>query len=157
MPTKKISELAKVNSVNDADLLLVETSNGTRAIKKSDIIPAPSTNLSDFVEDTTHRLVTDTEKETWHNKQEKIVKDSIALTATGWTGEEVFTQTVTISGTTANSKIDLQADSEVLLQLINDSVSALYVKNDNGVCTAYAVGAAPTVDITVQVTITEVG
>ena len=38
MATKKISELTNVTSVQDTDLLLVETSEGTRSIKKSDLI-----------------------------------------------------------------------------------------------------------------------
>ena len=65
MATKKISELTKVTSVQNTDLLLVETSAGTRSITKSNIIPDA---LSDLTSDATHRLVTDDEKSTWNAK-----------------------------------------------------------------------------------------
>jgi hypothetical protein len=81
---------------------------------------------------------------------------SISLPKSGWSGTNVFSQRVTISGTTSKSKVDLQPNSTVLLQLIDDGVSALYVANNNGVLTVYAVGAAPTIDLTVQATVMEV-
>lgn len=65
MATKKISELTNVTSVANTDLLLVETSEGTRSINKGNIIPD---SLSDLTDDSTHRLVTDTEKSTWNAK-----------------------------------------------------------------------------------------
>ena len=39
MATKKITELTNVTSVQDSDLLIVETSEGTRSINKGNIIP----------------------------------------------------------------------------------------------------------------------
>lgn len=38
MATKKISELTSVNSVQDSDLLIIETSEGTRAVAKSGLL-----------------------------------------------------------------------------------------------------------------------
>lgn len=49
MATKKITELTNVTSVQDTDLLLVETSEGTRSINKGNIISS-------------------TEKDTWNAK-----------------------------------------------------------------------------------------
>lgn len=77
MSTKKIAELTNVSSVQDTDLLIVETSNGTRSIKKGDLVSdiveqindiAVPTALSQLAEDSTHRLVTDAEKSTWNAK-----------------------------------------------------------------------------------------
>ena len=68
MATKKISELTNVTSVQDTDLLLVETSDGTRSINKGNIIPVVPTALSQLTDDSIHRLVTDTEKSTWNAK-----------------------------------------------------------------------------------------
>lgn len=77
MATKKISELTKVTSVQDTDLLVVETSEGTRSVKKSDFISTiinminkiiVPTKLSELADDSTHRLVTDTEKSAWNAK-----------------------------------------------------------------------------------------
>ena len=124
MATKKISELTNVTSVKDTDLLIVETSEGTRSVKKSDLV--------------------------------KVKRNFIALSANDWNGDgTTFTQNVVFSGGNKH-KVDLQPDSAVLNQLINDGVSALYIANNNGVFTAYAIGAAPTVDLEIQVTITEV-
>ena len=77
----------------------------------------------------------------------------ITLTAAAWTGEgEYFTQSVNLAGVKANEKIDPQPDKDALRQLMNDGVSALYIANNEGTLTAYSVGAAPTVDLTFQVT-----
>ena len=155
MATKKISELTNVTSVQDTDLLLIETSDGTRSINKGNIIPNA---LADLSGDATHRLVTDTEKAAWNAKQSNIKTASITLATGSWNGSgTTYTQTVAVSGATTNSKIDLQPNSTVLNQLINDGVSALYVENNSGVFTAYAIGATPTTNLTIQVTITEVG
>ena len=85
--------------------------------------------------------------------------DSIVLT-TSWTdsGNGYYTQTVTLANVTptANSKVDLQPDATALIALMNDGVSALFIDNNNGTLTAYAVGAATTTSLTLQATVTEV-
>ena len=139
MATKKITELTKVTSVQDSDLLIVETSEGTRSINKGSII-------------------TSTEKSNWNAKQTKIVTGSITLSTGSWSGSgTTYTHTITISGGTTASKIDLQPNSTVLNQLINDGVSALYIENNSGTFKAYAIGAKPTANLTIQFTRTEVG
>lgn len=78
--------------------------------------------------------------------------------STSWSGNGPYTQTVTVSDyvVTSNSKVDLQPDAAVLAQLISDGVKALYIENNSGTLTIYAVGAAPTTALTIQCTITEV-
>jgi hypothetical protein len=39
--------------------------------------------------------------------------------------------------------------------MLDDNVSAMYIENNNGVFTAYALGEKPTVALTIQVGITE--
>lgn len=73
-----------------------------------------------------------------------------------WNGTGPYTQAVSIAAGTANSKVDLQPEAVALSQLLADGVTTLYIGNDNGAFTAYAVGAAPTVPLTLQATITEV-
>ena len=76
-----------------------------------------------------------------------------------WTGDaSPYVQTITISGytITSNSKVDLQPSAEVLAQLIDNGVSALYISNDNGTLTAVAVGEKPSAAMTIQATIEEV-
>lgn len=81
---------------------------------------------------------------------------SVSLSAS-WSGSGPYTQTVTISGytVTANTKVDIQPDATAIAQLTNDGVSALYIMNNNGTLTAYAVGAATTANLTMQVTLYE--
>ena len=89
-------------------------------------------------------------------KADTTKKASITL-STNWSGDaSPYTQSVTISGTTTNSKVDLQPDATVIAQMADDGVVALYIANDNGTLTAYAVGEKPTVELTIQATITEV-
>ena len=90
------------------------------------------------------------------NKADTTKKTTVTLSAS-WTGSaSPYTQTVTISGTTANSKVDLQPDSTVISQMAEDGTVALYIVNNNGTLTANAVGEKPTVALTIQATITEV-
>lgn len=81
---------------------------------------------------------------------------SVTLPAAGWSGDDPYTQAISVAGITAKSKVDIQPDATVLAALIDDGVNALYVANDNGSLTAYAVGAAPKSDMSVQVTVMEV-
>ena len=67
-----------------------------------------------------------------------------------------FSQTISISGIGVNDKIDIQPDGNVINAMLNDGVVAIYFGNENGVVKAYSVGAKPTADLTVQVTLSEV-
>lgn len=82
---------------------------------------------------------------------------TITLSAT-WSGSGPYTQTVTVTGATvtANSRVDLQLGAAALQLLVDDGVAALWVENNNGTLTAYALGAAPSAGGTVQCTVTEV-
>ena len=83
-----------------------------------------------------------------------VFRQTITLSTT-WSGSDPYMQTVTLPGInriTANTKFDIQPDATVIAQMIDDGVKALYIANDNGTLTAYAVGAAPTASLTVQVT-----
>ena len=89
-------------------------------------------------------------------KADTTKKTTVTLSA-NWVGNaSPYTQTVTISGTTANSKVDLQPDATAIAQMADDGTVALYIANDNGTLTANAVGEKPTVELTIQATITEV-
>ena len=88
--------------------------------------------------------------------QPSIVPGSLSLTESWEDHETYFTQALTFEGMPANGKVDLQPDYATINQLIEDGVTSLYVENTDGVLTAYATGAAPTVALTIQCTITEV-
>lgn len=82
---------------------------------------------------------------------------TVTINTSGWSGNGPYSHSVTISGATANSKIDLQPDSTVLAQMTTDGTTALYIENNNGTLTAWAMGAKPTATLTIQYTKTEVG
>lgn len=78
---------------------------------------------------------------------------SITMATASWTGSgTTYTQSVVVDGVSVadGGKVDLQPDADVIAQMISDGTIALYIQNVNGALTAYAVGAAPTADITVQ-------
>lgn len=84
-------------------------------------------------------------------------KHAVSLLAASWMGaESPYTQTVTISGITVNSKVDIQMDATSLGVLIDSGTSAIWMENSNGTITAKCIGDKPNADMTVQVTITEV-
>lgn len=91
------------------------------------------------------------------DKQEQIDKLTLTLTAAGWTGSaSPYTQGVTITGGTATSQADIQADATAIQQMLDDGTNAIYIANNNGTFTAYAVGEKPTADLSVQVTVYDV-
>lgn len=78
---------------------------------------------------------------------------SLTIPYASWTGSGPYAQTITITGATVTTKtkVDIQPDATAIAQLINDGVTALYIENNNGTLTVYAVGAATTANITVQI------
>lgn len=86
-----------------------------------------------------------------------FVVKQISLPAASWMGaESPYSQTVTISGITVNSKVDIQMDATALGVLIDSGTSAIWIENNNGTLTAKALGEKPNTNLSVQVTITEV-
>ena len=77
---------------------------------------------------------------------------SLSLPTASWTGSDPYTQTVTLSDSVADTKVDIQPSEEVYNQLVADNVAYLAIKNVEGTLTAVAKGGKPSVDLTVQVT-----
>ena len=90
-----------------------------------------------------------------YSKQDKLNQGTVTL-STNWTGNGPYTQTITIEGTTQYSKYDLQPGAAVMGEMINDGVVAIWIENNNGVLTAYALGAPPSSALTVQYVRSEV-
>ena len=81
---------------------------------------------------------------------------SVTLRASAWAGSNsLYSQVVTIDGTTEYSKVDLLPSVEQLAIFHNKDV-AFVTENEDGVVTVYAIGEKPTNDYTMQVSITEV-
>ena len=88
----------------------------------------------------------------------QVLVDSVTLTTT-WLGSGPYNQTVTLNGggaPLATQKVDLQPTAAQLQQIISDGVAAITIENNSGTLVVYAIGNAPTVSMTVQVTITGV-
>ena len=80
----------------------------------------------------------------------------ITILADAWEGDESpYSQVVTVDGTTAYSKVDLQPSVEQLA-LWHQKDLAFVAENEDGVITVYAIGDKPANDYVVQVTVTEV-
>lgn len=91
------------------------------------------------------------------NKQDITDKLTLTLAAASWTGSaSPYTQGVTITGGTATSQADIQADATAIQQMLDDGTNAIYIANNNGTFTAYAVGEKPTADLSIQVTVYDV-
>lgn len=86
-----------------------------------------------------------------------ITLGSITLTAAGWSTEEPYSQAAALAGLTAGSLVALHPTAAQLMALQEAGVTALTAANANGTLTVYALGAAPTADLTLQVTITATG
>lgn len=81
----------------------------------------------------------------------------ISFVVASWVeGVEAFTQVVAVDGGTENSLVALQPSAAQMLALMEAGVSFLQVDNDSGIFTAKAGGAAPSTDMTIQATLTEV-
>lgn len=80
----------------------------------------------------------------------------ISLYANAWEGSaSPYSQVVHIEDVTEYSKVDLQPSVEQL-DIFHDKDIAFSAENDGGVVTVYAVGDKPTLDYTMQATVTEV-
>lgn len=90
-------------------------------------------------------------------KQGSIIKGTVTLTVAGWVADgEDWKQPVTITGGAAGKQVDLEADKTAIKQMLDDGTNAIYIANNNGTFTAYAVGEKPTADLSVQVTVYDV-
>ena len=96
----------------------------------------------------------------WQTSDGKPLLRAVTLTfpVASWVdnGNEIFTQNVTVEGGTANTLVALQPSDGQFTLLIEDGISFLKVDNNNGVFTAKAGSAAPSVDMTIQATLMEV-
>lgn len=92
-------------------------------------------------------------------REESLVNGTtVTFLADAWVdnGNGLYTQVVTVEGGTATDMVGIQLSNGQMLALIEDGVAFLKVDNDGGTFTATAGGAALSIDMTVQATLTEV-
>ena len=81
---------------------------------------------------------------------------AVSLPASGWTeATNIYSQVVSVTGATVNSKVDLYPTPEQLVELQSAGI-VLVAVNEDGVVTVYALNNKPTADYNMQVTLTEV-
>lgn len=84
------------------------------------------------------------------------VYSSVTLYASAWKGtEDPYSQVVSISGVTVNSRVDLLPTVEQL-SIFHDKDLTFVTENVGGVVTVYCIGDKPTKDYTMEICITEV-
>ena len=91
-------------------------------------------------------------------KASKSITASVTLTAAGWvedTANGWWTQSISNPAIVDGRKVDITFSATVIMQLAEDGASVMII-NDGGTATAYAFGAAPTVDLAGYIEIREV-
>lgn len=79
------------------------------------------------------------------------------LMASNWLGTaSPYTQRVTVTGGKATSQVNVQGDATAIQQMLDDGTNAIYIANNNGTFTAYAVGGKPTANLSIQMTVYDV-
>ena len=84
---------------------------------------------------------------------------NLSLPAASWTGSDPYTQTISATQISSDNstKVDIQPSEELYDQLLTDNVGYLAIKNvDGGTLIAVAKGGKPSVDLTVQVTYSQI-
>lgn len=81
---------------------------------------------------------------------------TVTLPSNLWTGSgSKYSQNLTLSGITTKTKIDIQP-TEDLVNILYVYSFGLYIENNEGVARVFAYGAKPSIDLTVQLTLSEV-
>lgn len=77
---------------------------------------------------------------------------------TAWTGDNPYQQSISVTGysVTTKTKVDLDADSNTIDEMLSMEVSQIYIENNNGTLTAIAIGEKPTRSLPVQAIFSEV-
>ena len=76
---------------------------------------------------------------------------------TTWSGDDPYVSTVTVTGYTVTTQtmVSVLPSSDVVDQMLADGITNIFITNNDGVLTATAIGATPTVPMTLQVLCTE--
>ena len=120
--------------------------------------PYTEISLDGVTHDIHDKRISDNDIAGWGGAVQSSGTLELPATSGAWVDnlDGTYSQTITIQGGTANTKVDLQVNVSVINQMQTDKVTALYVVNNDGVFSAVAVGNAPTALLTVQYTRYEV-
>lgn len=151
--TNLANPLINTDAANKA---YVDTSVSTKQSKiiTNGILKGDGTGTITAAEETEVELVELTADSIGASPKSRIL--NITLPTASWTGSGPYTQTITISGGTANTKVDIMFNDTVYQQMVDDQVGYLAIANNSGTFTATASGGQPSVDLSVQVECKEV-
>ncbi len=82
---------------------------------------------------------------------------SLTIPASGWTGNDPYTQNITVTGytVTARTKADLIGDETVISAMQSCGAHTMFIINHDGMLTVKVVGGKPTVNLKVGVALVE--
>ena len=162
MAIKKMTELTQVTFLNDTDLLLVETPDGTRAVAKNAIISnderekIASTGFIAQPEPPENKTILwlDTDDDT-NDTLASGGLTNVTLFASNWESNDGnYTQVVSEiqdSVFADKTSIDCLVDLNTRQTLINNNVKEIGIMNQDGIPIAYLIGNVLNQDITIQV------
>lgn len=114
----------------------------------------------------THALTSDAVYTALLTKQDKLSRWKTYLDSSDWSGpsSQWYTQTISVYDSggddlspTAYTEVSLRPTPAQIAALMTAGVKALMVENNNGTLTAYAMGAAPSAAMEIDVIVAEVG
>ena len=111
------------------------------------------TSIDDSSTNTTNAWSGQKINNTINSSKPRIVSFTLG---TSWSGSGPYTQNVTITGITTKTKIDIQPDTNLITNMMNNGVYGLYILNNNGSAVAYAVGGKTTTSYNVKASLVEV-
>lgn len=126
----------------------------TQSLSVKGIFKGDGTGMINAAEETEVELVELTADSIGASPKSRIL--NITLPTASWTGSGPYTQTVTISGGTTNTKVDIMFNDTAYQQMVDDQVGYLAIANVNGTFTATASGGKPSADLSIQVECKEV-
>lgn len=156
-PGVTFTNLANPRENSDAaNKAYVDTSVSTKQSKitASGILKGDGEGTVTAAEETEVELVELTADSIGASPKSRIL--NITLPTASWTGSGPYTQTITISGGTANTKVDITFNDTVYQQMVDDQVGYLAIANNSGTFTATASGGKPSADLSIQVECKEV-
>lgn len=156
-PAVTFTNLANpVINTDAANKAYVDTSVSTKQSKitTNGILKGDGTGTVTAAQETEVELVELTADSIGASPKSRIL--NITLPTASWTGSGPYTQTVAISGGTANTKVDIMFNDTVYQQMVDDQVGYLAIANNSGTFTATASGGKPSVDLSIQVECKEV-
>ena len=111
---------------------------------------------TEIIEDSTHKFVTDEEKDTWNNKPNKSVTHKVVLSAANWTGETApYTYDIAIPemNDTKNWEVTNSVDPLMTVEELNSFCEARIIAGPQsaGHISLLAYGEKPTIDINILV------